>query len=119
MLQVVALLALGGVLVGGGAIYTICRMCECCMRPRRKPLGSPPGPAAANGRQPQFMTAAPTYPATNGAYGASSGARGLSNGVYGGTSGRPTGAPAQGVTFDSRTGMFMLNGQPYGRMQGH
>ena len=119
----VALLALAAVLVGGGAIYTLCRLCECAARPRNKPpLPQPP----AAGRHPQFITAVPPYGVGSTAYGAGSGAgngayrasNGASNGTYGDVNGRPSGGQPQGVTYDSRTGMFLLNGQPYGRMQG-
>ena len=136
----VALLALAAVLVGGGAIYTLCRLCECAGRPRNKPL---PPQASAAGRPQQFITAVPPYNAGStvygagsgagagayrgsgasngagsGAYGASNGAYGASNGAYGAANGHSQGSQPQGITYDSRTGMFMLNGQPYGRMQG-
>ncbi|KAK9838458.1 hypothetical protein WJX81_000661 [Elliptochloris bilobata] len=105
-ITVVALLVLAGVLVGGGAVYTLCRLCECAMRPRAKPPLPPPAAITANGRQPQqqFMTAAPAY--------------GSSNGTHGPPGRGASGGQPQGVTYDSRTGMFLLNGQPYGRMQG-
>lgn len=117
--QVVALLALAGALVGGGLIYTVCRLCACASRPRPKlplPIAAAPVPArgtAGHGRPSQFMTSAPAYPATNGAYGAPSGSYAAANG-HAARDARPS-----GVTYDARTGMFLLNGQPYGRMQGH